>query len=80
MTPIYPPNGSAHLLFKAAHPFLKMLGTGGPFWLAGAEVSLRPVLPAGCLGLPPAVACAPSLSPRAVLDLFPIHVPLMSYI
>ena len=32
----------AHI-FKAARPFLKMLGTGGPFWLAGAEVSPRPV-------------------------------------
>ena len=39
----FPPNGSAHHRFKAALLFLKMLGTGGPFWVAGAEVSSRPV-------------------------------------
>ena len=38
------------------------------------------LLPAGCLGLPPAVACAPSLSPRAALCLSPISDPLISYI
>ena len=38
-------------LFKAAHPFLKMLGTGGPFWLAGAEVSSRPVPSARLLAM-----------------------------
>ena len=40
----------AHV-FKAACPFLKMLGTGGPFWLAGAEVFLRLVPPAWLLAV-----------------------------
>ena len=36
-----------------------MLGTGGPFWLAGAEVFLRPVPPAWLLAVL-AVRCWPA--------------------
>ena len=48
--------------------------------LPGAAICCLLLLPAGRLGLPPAVACAPSLSPRASLHLSPISYPVMSYI
>ena len=37
--------------FKLLAHSSKMLGTGGPFWLAGAEVFLRPVPPAWLLAV-----------------------------